>query len=157
MMDRHGRETDLNVNLNVNLNITVRFLPPKREGAITAILTIGGNLMPGTITVDTANETANVNFVDDKGDTNAAAPDGIIIAFTSDNPAVATITADPSNPLQGNITPVAEGTANIGVTFTGADGTPFLEPDGVTPFTAAPAVLTVTAGAAVGADLTLSA
>ena len=112
--------------------------------------------MPGSITVDTTNETATVHFVDDKGDTDAAAPEGIVVTFASDTPTVATIAADPANPLQGNITPVAEGTANISVTFTNADGTPFLEPDGTTPFTAQPVALTVTAGAAVGADLSLS-
>ncbi len=113
--------------------------------------------MPGTITVDTTNETATLAFVDDKGDTNAAAPAGVVVSFASDNTAVATIAVDASNPLVGDITPVAEGTANISATLANADGSPVLEADGVTPFPVpAPVTVTVTAGAAVGDSLVLS-
>lgn len=108
--------------------------------------------MPGAINVDTTNETVSIGFVDDKGDTDAAAPDGAVVAYTSDNEAVATV-----DPTSGAITPVAEGTANIGATLTAADGSPLLEADGVTPFPApATVAVTVSAGAAVGDALTLS-
>lgn len=119
--------------------------------------------MPGQITVDTTNETATFGFVDDKGDTDAAAPtspDGspVVVTFASDNAAVATVVTDASNPLQGDIIPVTEGTANISATLANADGTPVLEADGVTPFpTPAAVAVTVSAGAAVGDALTLSA
>lgn len=122
--------------------------------ATHAVLTLnqGANPMPGAINVDTTNETVSISFVDDKGDTDATAPDGAVIAYTSDNEAVATV-----DPTSGAITPVAEGTANIGATLTAADGSPLLEADGSTPFPAPATVpVTVSAGAAVGGALTLS-
>ncbi len=107
--------------------------------------------MPGAITVDTKNETATLEFVDDKGD-KAATPTGATVSFASDNTAVATIAADPANPLQGDVTPVSVGTAAISASITGA-----LEPDGVTPIpNPAPVAVTVSAGAAAGAALVLS-
>lgn len=112
--------------------------------------------MPGQITVDTTNETVTLAFADDKGDTDAAAPDGAVVTFTSDNPSVATVATDSSNSFQGDITPVAEGTANIGATIADASGNPITEPDGVTPFSVSPVAVTVSAGAADSATLTLS-
>ena len=99
--------------------------------------------MPGSITVDTTNETATVSFVDDHGDTNATAPiaasgSPLVVTFSSDNESVATVATDPANPLQGDITPVAEGTANISATIGYADGSPVLEADGSTPFPSRP-------------------
>jgi hypothetical protein len=128
--------------------------------ATSAVLRIGGT-MPGQITVDTTNETVTLEWVDDKGDTNAVAPtspDGspVVVTFTSDNDAVATVVADASSPLQGDITPVAEGSANIGATIADDQGNPVLEPDGVTPFSVASVAVTVGPGAAVGAALVLS-
>lgn len=106
--------------------------------------------MPGAITVDTVGETAAVQWLDDKGDTDAAAPAGAFITYTSDNPAAATIDSN------GAITPVAEGTTNIGATIADVNGNPILEPDGVTAFSVATVLVTVSAGAAVGAGLSLS-
>jgi hypothetical protein len=106
--------------------------------------------MPGQITVDTTNETATIDFVDDRGDV-VTAPAGTVVAFTSDNTAVVDVTNDPSNPFQGDVRVVAAGTANIGATITGV-----FEPDGVTPFTVASVLVTVSPGAAVGAELVLS-
>ena len=80
-------------------------------------------------------------------------PDGAAVPqFTSDNPAVATIDA-----TSGAITPVAEGTTNIGVApLAYPDGSPVTEADG-TPFAPIDSVaVTVSAGAAVGAALSLS-
>ena len=112
--------------------------------------------MPGQINVDTLNEVVTISFVDDKGDTNAVAPVGAVVTFTSDNAAVASVATDPANPLQGDVTVVSEGTANLGATLANADGTPVLEADGVTPFPVpAPVAVTVSAGAAVGASLVL--
>lgn len=112
--------------------------------------------MPGQITVDTTNETVLLEWVDDHGDTDAAAPAGAVVAFTSDNEGVVTIASDPTNPLQGDITTVAEGDANIGASITDQAGNPILEPDGTTPFAVNPVAVHVSAGAAVGADLVLS-
>jgi uncharacterized protein YjdB len=112
--------------------------------------------VPGQISVDTVGESATIEWVDDRGDTNAPAPAGAVVTFTSDNPAVATVATDATNPLQGDVTPVAEGTANIGATIADASGNPILEPDGVTPFTVASVAVTVGPGAADSATLVLS-
>ena len=121
--------------------------------ATHAVITLNkGETMPGAINVDTQNETVTVSFVDDKGDTNADGPAGAVVTFTSDNAAVVTAALDAKNPLQGNVTVVGEGTANLGATLANADGTPVLESDGVTAFPdPAPVAVTVSAGAAVGA------
>ena len=111
---------------------------------------------PVTITVDTTNEVATLEFVDDKGDTNAAAPDGAIVNFTSDNTAALTIETVAANPLQGDISVVGEGVANVGATITDASGNPLLEADGVTPWPSIETVaVTVDPGAAVGAQLSV--
>jgi len=83
--------------------------------------------MAGNITVDTTNEIVTVEFLDDKGDV-AAAPSNAIVTFASDNEEVLTVATDPSNALQGDITAVAEGTANVSATITDASGAPILEP-----------------------------
>lgn len=106
--------------------------------------------MGGQITVDTTNEQASVVFVDDKGDTDAPAPEGAVVTYTSDNEAVATVDST------GKVTPVAEGTANIGATIADASGNPIMEPDGTTPFAVQPVQVTVGPGQAVGAELSLS-
>jgi len=106
--------------------------------------------MPGTIDVDTTNETATVSFVDDKGN-ETTAPAGAVVTFASDDEAVATIAANPDDQLVGTITPVAPGSANISVLVTGA-----LEADGITPIASPdPVTLTVNPGAATGERLTL--
>jgi hypothetical protein len=130
--------------------LTVTLAEPVPPAATRAVLTIQGVTMPGQITVDTTNETATIDFVDDKGDV-VTAPAGTVVAFTSDNTAVVDVTNDPSNPFQGDVRVVAAGTANIGATITGV-----FEPDGVTPFTVASVLVTVSPGAAVGAELVLS-
>lgn len=115
--------------------------------------------MPGALTVDTVNETLTLQFTDDKGDTDAAAPAGLDApVFTSDNPAVATIAPDPANPLVGDVTVVGEGSANLGIDPLTAGGSPLTEADGTTPFPQpATVAVTVTAGAAVGDALVLNA
>jgi hypothetical protein len=124
------------------------------SGAVEAKLITGGIQMstsaPGTgqITVDTTNSTVTVAFYDDKGDV-AAAPAGVTVAFTSDNPAVLTVATDANNPLQGDITPVAEGTANISASITGAN-----DPSG-NPFTVNSVQVNVVAGPAATAGLAL--
>lgn len=117
--------------------------------------------MPGQITVDVANETVTLAFVDDHGDADAAAPSNAsgsaVVTFSSDNTAVLTVATDPANPLQGDVTTVAEGQANISATIAYPDGSAVTEADGVTPFPVpAPVLVTVSAGAAVGDTLTLS-
>lgn len=111
-------------------------------------LTIGAP-MPGAITVDTTNETATLTFYDDHGDV-AEAPEGATVTFSSDTPDVATVETDTENPLQGDITPVAVGTANITASVAGAT-----EPDG-TPFPDQTVQVTVSAGEADSDALILS-
>jgi hypothetical protein len=120
-----------------------------------AILFVKGSAMPGQITVDTTNETATVQFLDDHGDV-ATPPTGAVVTFTSSDPAVLTIATDPTNPFQGDVTPVAEGTSDVGATIADAAGNPILEPDGVTPFAVTAQTVTVSAGEAATAELTLS-
>jgi hypothetical protein len=125
---------------------------PARRPAVRAVLHIEGvpPVAPTTINIDTVNEQAKIAYVDDKGDLDAQAPDGAVATFTSDNDAVLTI--DPSS---GQITVVGEGVANVGATIVGSDGNPLTETDG-TPWPAVdPAPVTVTAGAAVGARLSV--
>jgi hypothetical protein len=150
-------DLDLGGELTLSGSIGVTMLPlPAVRAILTVTPTNQGAGMPGSITVDTTNETALVEFVDDKGDVNAPAPAGAVVTFTSDNPSVATVATDATNPLQGDVTPVAEGTANIGATIADASGNPILEPDGVTPFTVASVAVTVGPGAADSATLVLS-
>lgn len=121
--------------------------------AVTASLTIEpiGDTMPGSITIDTTNETAVLTFEDKIGDPTAA-PTGATVVFASDNTAVATVAADAANPFQADVTPVGLGTANISAALTGA-----LEPDGVTAIpNPAPVAVTVSAGAADQAAFVLS-
>lgn len=117
--------------------------------------------MPGSITVNTTNETATLEFVDSLGDAAPAPVDAtgspVVVTFVSDNASAATVATDATNPLQGDITPTGVGVANISATLAYADGTPVLEADGVTPFPVpAPVAVTVSAGAAVGDALVLS-
>lgn len=150
--------TAITVNLVVSgsVNLNVITPPPPVLPATHAVLTISqGANMAGAITVDTTNETATLAFLDDKGDV-AATPAGAIVTFTSDNEAVATVAADAANPLQGDVSPVSIGDANIGATVADASGNPILEPDGVTPFSVAPVAISVSAGAADALVLTLS-
>jgi hypothetical protein len=144
--------TGLPRSVDINVNITVRLAGPiailQLGPAKKAILKVGGSWMPGTIDVDTTNETATLSFVDDKGNATPA-PASAVVTFSSDNPAVATVTSDPNNPLVADITPVAPGSCNIGVTVAGA-----MEADGVTPIpNPDPVALTVNPGAAAGEQL----
>jgi hypothetical protein len=163
--ETHSAIEDVTESLDDIGELLTRILPPKRPRATWAFLVVTpakkGPPMPGQITVDTTNETATIEFVDDKGDTNAAAPSNasgnVVATFTSDNESVATVAADASNPYQADITPVAEGTANIGATLAYPDGSAVFEADGVTPFPDPASVeVTVGPGAAVGDALVLS-
>lgn len=111
--------------------------------------------MPAQISIDDQNGTAQLYWVDDKGDTDAPRPDGAQVSFASSDPAVATVAPDPANPDLAHITPVAEGAGQLQVNITGADGQPLMEPDGTTPFAVQPADFQVVAGAAVGAGLAI--
>lgn len=140
----------LTINLNVSgrVDVVVTQLPPPPGPARHVRLTlkrIQGEQM-GNMTVDTVGETATVEFLDDHQDVTSA-PDGAVVNFSSSNESVATIVADPANPLVGNVTPVAMGDVTLSANVVGADGNPVLEPDGVTPFSAT-ADLTVAAGPA---------
>ena len=129
--------------------------------ATSATLTVLGGHMPGSINVDTTNETVTLGFVDDHGDA-AAAPISasgatLVATFTSSDPAVATVAASAADALVGDVTVLTEGTSDLGATFAYSDGTPVLEADGVTPFPdPAPVTVTVGPGPAVGDALVLS-
>jgi hypothetical protein len=142
--------------LRVEFHFYVHFPDPIRIQMIQAsgpakraILKLGGSNMPGTIDVDTQNETVTLAFVDDKG--NVTDPqDGVTVNFDSDDEGIAIAAIDPANPLVANITPVAPGDCTLGATVTGAtepDGTPMPSPDRVP--------LHVNPGAAVGERLTV--
>lgn len=108
--------------------------------------------MAGQITVDTQSETATVTFDDDKGNPTDA-PQGAQATFASSDESVATVAADPNNPLEADITPVGIGSAGISVTFNGTA----LKADGSTPIPdPAPVTVTVSAGAADSESFELS-
>lgn len=96
-----------------------------------------GISMASTFTVDEiTGKTASIEWVDDKGDLDAAAPAGATISgWASDTPAVLTI--DPNTAI---LTGITDGTATITAIVTLADGSLF-------PVTAD--VVTLTPGAAV--------
>jgi uncharacterized protein YjdB len=113
--------------------------------------------MPSTVTIDTVGETATLSFQDRLGEDTTAPANLGPVPFTSDNPSVATIAADPTNPLVGDITPVSAGTVNIGVgTLVDASGNPIVEADGSAFPATVSQLLTVNPGAAVGDRLALS-
>jgi hypothetical protein len=117
------------------------------------LFTIEGEEMP--LTVDSANAVAILAFTDDHGDP-VPAPAGTLAVAASDNTAVLTVgAAVAGTDAAGNatitfpLTEVAEGTANLSVTATDANGNPLLGPDGSTPIaTPAPVAVTVNPGAA---------
>lgn len=117
--------------------------------ATTAILTIGGP-MPSTLSVDATDGTATLSYTDDHGDP-ATTPADAAPVFSSDTPAVLTIASDPTNPLVGDITPVAVGTANVSVTGLGTDtltNSPIADP--------APASVEIIAGPAADGTLVIA-
>lgn len=106
--------------------------------------------MPGTVSVDTTNETATVQFVDDHNDATAP-PAGATVSFASSDPNVATVAPSQTDSFTGQISPVSTGTTKISVALTNA-----MEADGITPIPAPdPVTLTVDPGAAAGARLSL--
>ena len=115
-------------------------------------LTIEGEAMP--LTVDSANAVAILSFEDDHGDA-VAPPAGALATATSDNTAVLTVGASVAGTdangianIQFPLTEVAEGTSDLSVVATDANGNPLLGPDGATPIPApAPVTVTVNPGA----------
>lgn len=115
-----------------------------------------GNMGTGTpqspqITVDTLNETATLEFVDDRGNVTSP-PTGASVTFVSSDPNIASIAADPANPFVGNITPANVGSVQLSVTTANAvtaSGAPIPDPD--------PVLLQVNPGAAAGERLTVGA
>jgi hypothetical protein len=125
---------------------------PTRRRATEAILAVEpkGQNMP-EISIDNAAATITVSFVDSHGEPTAAPPDLGTLVFTSDNPSVATVAPDPYNPFVGKITPVAVGSANLGIDpLLDRSGSPVSLP---TPNTTA---ITVVAGAATSVVLTIT-
>jgi len=121
----------------ITATIVVEEVPTQPQPA-RAVLQIGG-VMPGAIT----------EFVDDRGDVTGV-PGGATVVFRSSDEAVVTVAAAADNPLQAQVTPVAIGEADVSVDIQGA-----VDAAGV-PITVDPVHVTVSAGEAVGATLTLS-
>lgn len=116
--------------------------------------------MSAQLTVDDTNKQLVIEFLDDKGDTDAAPPasnDGnpLVVNFTSTDPSVCGVAADPSNPLVGALTVGNEGECQLGAEIQNGDGSQVMEPDGSTPFTVTPVDVTVGAGQAVSATATV--
>jgi hypothetical protein len=137
MQPRRGGTSSLPERIDVNINITIRVDGPiallQLGPARRAVLKIGGSRMPGSIDVDTTDETATVTFVDSHGN-ETTAPAEVEVTFSSDNESVATAEADAANPLVANIVPVAPGDANISVHIEGdldAEGNDIPDPDPV--------------------------
>jgi hypothetical protein len=145
----------VHVHLYVDGSLKIDDQRSASNGATKAVLILNTgeiNMPPGTITVDTENETATVSFVDDKGDTTTA-PSGATVTFSSSDTTIATIDPDSSNPFQGDVTPVSVGTVTLSATFAGSA----LEADGVTPIADPdPVTVTIDPGAAVGARIALA-
>jgi hypothetical protein len=121
--------------------------------AVALVVTVNevqGGHMPLQISVDDVSGVITYFWVDDHGDTDALAPLGsdgtpVVVTFSSDNPAVATVT--------GNVVAaVAEGFFNVVTDVTNAyDGTPAVWPSGSlagSPITAPPVACQVVAGPA---------
>jgi hypothetical protein len=119
--------------------------PPARMFLTTAIE--GDTEMP--LTVDSVNAVAILAFEDDHGDA-VAPPAGALATAVSSDTAVLTVGAAVAGAdangipnIQFPLAEVAEGTSDLSVTVTDANGNPLLGPDGVTPIPA-PAAVTVT-------------
>lgn len=117
-------------------------------------LTITAEGEPMPLTVDSVNAVAILSFEDDHGDA-VAPPAGALATATSDNTAVLTVGASVAGTdangianIQFPLTEVAEGTSDLSVVATDANGNPLLGPDGATPIPApAPVTVTVNPGA----------
>ena len=109
------------------------------------------------ITVDDTGASAALSFEDKLNDPTAAplSSDGVtpvVVAYTTDNPAIATI-----DPVAGNLTATGVGTVNVGAAVTDAiTGAAALEPDGVTPWAPAPVAVEVDPGKAVADQFTVA-
>jgi hypothetical protein len=126
----------------------------KARPATHAIPTIekGVTPVPASITVDDQNKKIKLQFVDDKGNTDAVAPTGATGSVAVDLPLVLPLTPDPTTPFEWDIAGQIEGVATVTITLTGAGGAPLMEADGVTPFPAIPPLaVTVGPGGAVSA------
>lgn len=147
---QHSLDVNVNVHGRIRVDLYLHTGPPGPSRAVGMEFRLNqGENMQGSITVDETSRTATLSFVDDHGDTDAAQPDGSTVTFSTDNPAVATVAADSSNPLQADITPAGEGSVNVTASVADAEGNA-LFPD-------ASFALTVTAGAATADGFSLNA
>ena len=120
-----------------------------------------------SLTVDTTTGNAVLGFEDDKNDpTGPPTGDGsgLVVTFSSDNPAVATVGgAVPASSAAGNgtyeapIAPASEGTFNLSAVVANASGAALVDADGVTPFVQPTAVaVPVSAGQAASGSLSVT-
>ena len=109
------------------------------------------------LTVDSVNAVAILSFTDDHGDA-VAPPAGALATATSSDTTVLTVGAAVPGAdtngvanIQFPLAEVAEGTSDLSVAATDADGNPLMGPDGSTPIPApAPVTVTVSPGCAGG-------
>lgn len=114
--------------------------------------------MAGKVTVDTTDETIGIEFVDKDGNATDAPAELGPVTFVASDPNIATVAAAEGTALKNAVTPTGVGRVTFTLNpLTKLDGTPLLEPDGVTPFPQLdPIDLEVDAGQAVGARLVLA-
>jgi hypothetical protein len=134
----------------------------EQPSAATATLTIGGNM---ALTVDTTTGNGVLSFEDDKGDVTGPPPgdgSGLVVAFSSDNEAVATVgTAVAGTDASGNgnfsapITPLTEGSFNLSAVVSNTSGAALTDADGTTAFVQ-PTALSVPVAAGQAASGSLS-
>lgn len=161
--EREREDQHVHVHLHFEGPIVINVVPqqaPRRRAESATLMfqsETGVDTMAGKITVDQGGK-VKLSFSDDKGDTDAAAPEGngsgVVYSYTSSDETTATVAQDPANPLEGDVTGVKEGTGVlISASILNGDGSAVLEPDGVTPFTVEPVSVDVGAGNAVSASL----
>lgn len=139
-MVRHELDVNINVHGRIRVDVYVHTQPEHRQIVGTWFhLNQQGDPMSGVISIDNEAATATLSFVDDHGDTDATQPAGSSVVFASDNTTVATIAADANNPLQADITPVAEGVVNFTASVLDSTGAP-LFPDATVNVTVGPGV-----------------
>jgi hypothetical protein len=146
----------INVNLFVDGPITIILKSDQTEhSAIGMRIALGGNVSTSTpnvnqMTVDTTNETVELQFIDDRQN-QTSAPPGAAVTWSDPN-GVVNFTPDPDNPFRAQVVPTgtpgnAQITPNV-VGFNDASGNPVPNPN--------PETVRVDPGAAVGERLVLS-
>ena len=160
-------EVALLTKINETLTAIFTLLSTQNQTTATrAVLTVrGGHNM--ALTVDTTTGNAVLGFEDDHNDvTGPPAGDGsgLVVTFTSDNPAVATVgsavagvDAEGNGNFSAPISPLTMGEFNLSAEVANVSGAPLVDADGVTPFIQPTAVaVPVSAGQAIAGTLAVT-